>query len=163
MGIIQKLAKCDLGREIYHSDGEGHIQVQQLPVDTVDPFETPQALLALVEKEGLWPELFEMVKSKEDEWILHITRYFSDTEPYSTTCFVEFLSILSSRAAQIQLIQDSPLWFWDEKNTPMISKVINKATQLIDSTPRESMDKEIDLSILNGVISRLEAKRNKNE
>jgi len=55
------------------------------------------------------------------------------------------------------------LWFWDENNAPMISRVIDKAAQLIDSTSHKSLDKEIDLSILNGVISRLESKRNKNE
>lgn len=163
MNIVQNLAKFDFGCEIYHSDGEGHIQVQQHPVDLVDPFETPYSLLIQIEQEGLWPEFLEMVKAKEDEWILNITRHFPESKFYSTTCFVAFLSILSCRDAQIRLIQDSPLWFWDEKNAPMISKVINKATQLIDATPRESMDKEIDLSILNGVISRLEAERNKNQ
>jgi len=160
MEIIHKLATCDLGREIYHSDGQGHIQVEQVPSYG---FETPTFLLEQVEKEGLWPDFFAMARTKEDEWILHITRYFSDIDHYSTTCFVEFLSILSSRDAQIQLIQDSPQWLWDEKNAPMISRVVDKATQLIDSTSRDSMDKEIDLSILSGVISRLEAKRNKIE
>ena len=160
MDIIQKLAKCDLGREIYHSDGEGHVQVEQQTLDLVDPFETPQVLLGQVEQKELWSEFFEMVKTKEDEWILHITRYFSDTEYYSTTCFVEFLSILSSRAAQIQLIQDSPLWLWDEKNAAMINLVIDKASQLADSPPCELGDWEIDLY---GVISRLEAKRDQAE
>jgi hypothetical protein len=160
MDIIQKLAKCDLGREIYHSDEQRHIQVEQ---DSSYGFETPTFLLDQVEKEGLWPEFFEMAKTKEAEWILRITRYLSSTEHCSTMCIVEFLSILSSRDAQIQLIQDSPLWFWNERNAPMISRVIDKATQLIDSTPCGSMDKEIDLSILNGVIRRLEAKRNKTE
>lgn len=160
MDTIHKLAKCDLGGEIYHSDGHGHIQVEQV---SSYGFESPTFLLEQVEKEGLWPEFFEMAKAKEDEWILRITRYFPDADHYSTTCFVEFLTVLSSRDSQIQLIQDSPLWFWDEKNAPMISRVIDKAVQLIDSTSHESLDKEIDLSILNGVISRLEAKRNKNE
>ena len=163
MDIIQKLAKCDLGREIYHSDGEGHVQVEQRPIGLVDPFETPQTLLCQVEQEGLWSEFFEMVKTKEDEWILHITRYFSDNEHYSTTCFVEFLSILSSRNAQIQLIQDSPLWLWDKKNSAMINLVIDKASQLADSSLCELGDWEIDLSVLNGVISRLEAKRDQGE
>lgn len=161
MDIIQKLSKCDLGREVYHSDGEGHIQVQQLPVNIVDTFETPQSLLTQVEQEELWLEFFEMVKAKEDEWILHFTRYFPDNECYSTTCFVEFLSILSSRDAQIQLIQGAPLWTWDEKNGSLISTVIDKAAQLADSLPSEPMSSEIELAILNRVINRLEAKRNK--
>ncbi len=160
MSIIQKLKVCDLGEEIYHSDGHGHIQVEQV---SSYGFEGPDFLLEQVEKEGLWPEFFEMAKAKEDEWILRITSYFPDTEHYSTTCFVEFLSILSGRDAQIQLIQDSPLWFWDEKNAAMIGRVIDEAAQLIDSSPHESLAKEIDLSLLNGVISRLETKRNKNE
>jgi hypothetical protein len=160
MNIIQKLKVCGLGGEIYHSDGHGHIQVEQV---SSYGFETPAFLLEQVEKEGLWPEFFEMAKAKEDEWILRITRYFSDTDHYSTTCFVEFLSILSSRDAQIQLIQDSPLWFWEEKNAPMMNRVIDKATQLINSPSCDPLDKEIDLSILNGVISRLETKRNKTE
>ena len=160
MDIIQKLATCDLGCEIYHSDGEGHVQVESR-MDTTDPFEPPQLLLGQIEQEGQWSEFFEMAKTKGDDWILRITQYFPDATHYSTMCFIEFLSTLSSRDAQIVLIQDSPLWLWDEKNAPMIGVVIDKARQLIDSTPRESMDKEIDLSILNGVISRLEVKRTK--
>lgn len=160
MKIIHKLATCDLGREIYHSDGEGHIQVQQ---DSPCGFETPTFLLEQVEKEGLWPEFFAMARTKEDEWVLDIARYLLNLEHCSTMCFVEFLSILSSREAQIQLIQDSPLWLWDEKSVPMINRVIDKAKQLIDSTPSESMDKEFDLSILNGVIRRLEEKESKTE
>ncbi len=104
-----------------------------------------------------------MTKTKEDEWILHITRHFSAAAHYSTMCFVELLSILSSRGAQIVLIQDSPLWPWDEKNTSLLNVVIDKAKRLIESTPHESWDEEVDLSILNGVVSRLEAKRNKTE
>lgn len=164
MDIIQKLATCDLGREIYHSDGEGHVQVEyQYQADLTDPFDTPQLLIGQVEQESLWSEFFEMAKTKEDDWILRFTQYLPDTAHYSTMCFIEFLSTLSSRDMQIVLIQDSPLWLWDKKNAPMIGMVIDKARQLIDSTPRESMDKEIDLSILNGVISRLETKRNKIE
>ena len=107
MGPIEKLAKCDLGREVYHSDGEGHVQVQYLS-DALDPFDSPHVLLDQVEQEGLWPEFLEMARTKDDEWIQRICRVFSDTEQYSTLCYVEFLSILSSRDAQITLIQDSP-------------------------------------------------------
>lgn len=156
MDAIQKLAKCDLGREIYHSDGEGHVQVEYQS-DSIDPFDSPHVLLGQVEQEGLWPEFLKMARMKDDEWILRITRVFSGSEHYSTSCFVEFLSILSSRDAQIILIQDSPTWLWDEKNAPMLEVVIDKAAQLIASATGDSMDREIDLSILNRVISRLEA------
>ncbi len=145
MNIIQKLANCDLGRETYHSDGKGHLQVQQ---ESSYGFETPTSLLEQVEQEGLCPEFFEIVKTKEDGWILHITRHFLTSKHYSTTCFVEFLSILSSRDAQIQLIQDSPMWLWDENNLTLIGMVIDKAEQLIASTDQKSIDREIDLSIL---------------
>ena len=160
MDIIQKLAMCDLGREIYHSDGQGHIQVEQ---DSSYGFETPAFLLEQVEKEGLWPEFFEMAKTKEDEWILRITRDLSSTEHCSTMCLVEFLSILSSRDALIVFIQDSPEWTWDEKSTSLIDMVIDKAMQIVNSIPRDSTDHGIDLSILNGVISKLEAKRDQAE
>lgn len=160
MNLIQKLTVCDLGEEIYHSDGHGHLQVEQV---SSYGFEGPSFLLEQVEKEGLWPEFFEMARTKDDEWVLHIARYLSNIEHCSIVCFVEFLVILSGRDAQIQLIQDSPLWPWDEKTAPMISRVVDKATQLIGSTCCDSMDKEIDLFILSGVISRLEAMRKKIE
>ena len=156
MDTIQKLAKCDFGREIFHSDGEGHVQVEYR-TDSLDPFDSPHVLLGQVEQEGLWPEFLEMARSKDDEWIRSISRVFSGTEHYATSCFVEFLSILSSRDAQIEFIQDSPMWLWDEKTAPMLEMVIDKAAQLIASTPDDSLEKEIDLSILNSVISRLEA------
>lgn len=157
MDIIQKLERCDLGEEIYHSDGHGHVQVEQV---SSYGFEGPDFLLKQVDKQDLWPEFFKMAKTRGDEWIHRIVRYFPDNKYYSTTCFVEFLSILSSRESQVQLVQDAPLWFWGEKNVSMISRVIDKATQLIDSTPCGSLGGEIDLSILNGVISRLNAKKN---
>jgi len=156
MDLIQKLEKCDLGGEVYHSDGKGHLQVQLV---SPNGFETPAFLLEQVEKEGLWSEFFKMTKTKDDEWIMRITRFFSNTEHYSTECFVELLTILSSRDAQIQLIQDAPLWLWNKNNTNLINIVTDKAKQLIDSTVGESLDKEIDLSILNRVINKLEAKR----
>lgn len=158
--IIQKLAVCDLGREIYHSDGQGHIQVQS---ESSCGFETPFLLLEEVGREGLWPEFIEMTRSKEDEWILRITRFFPEASHFSTICFVEFLDILSNRDAQLQLIQDSPLWLWSENNVALIDVVIDKAAQLVDSTHQKASDRDIDLSILHRVIDSLEAKKDNNE
>jgi hypothetical protein len=157
MDIIQRIKDCDLGEVIYHSDGHGHLQVQYV---SDYGFEGPNFLLEQVEKEGLWPEFFAMAKAQGDEWIQRFSEYFPDTEHYSTMCFVEFLSILSSRDAQIVFIQDAHLWFWNEKNASMMSIVIDKATQLINAPSCETLDNEIDLTILNGLISRLEEKRN---
>ncbi len=153
MGIIQKLAECDLGREIYHSDGNGHVQVQLV---SKCGFETPAVLIEQIEQAGLWLEFFEMAKTKGDDWILRVIRFFPENKYYSTMCFVEFLSILTNTDSKILLIQDSPTWFWDESNAALIEKVITIAERLIESINPESIDSEIDLSILNRVIQRLE-------
>lgn len=152
MDAVQKFAECDLFREVYHSDGMGHVQVE---VVSDCGFETHALLLEQIEQEKLWPEFFEMVKTREDDWILGITSSFPEDKHYSTMCFAQFLSILTSTDAKIMLLQNAPFWLWDKSNVSLLETVIEIAAKIGESLDNDSIDAEIDLSIVNGVIRRL--------
>ncbi|MGF1756696.1 hypothetical protein L4D76_01865 [Photobacterium sagamiensis] len=156
MDPVQALAQRDLPYEIYHADGNGHVQVE-----TVSPsnFDSPTDLLKRIEQTSQWSEFFAMAKTKPEQWLLDLMIYFPDTQPYSTQCFVEFLNILSSRDALICLVQESPRWYWDAKNVVLISNVIDMVTTLIDGTSQSDLHGELELMLLSELLKKLRHKQ----
>jgi hypothetical protein len=156
MDIIQTLAECDLGHEVYHSDGFGHVQVETV---SSYGFETPSVLLEKIEQDSLWDQFIAMAKTQPEEWLIDLVRYFPEDKPYSTKCFVEFLTIISDRNGLIILLQDSSRWYWDLQNISSMSKVFNIVEKLIDDTVSDGWDSEIDLIMLNQILEQLKERR----
>ncbi|PSW05717.1 hypothetical protein [Photobacterium lipolyticum] len=156
MDPVQALAQQDLPYEIYHADGNGHIQVETISTGN---FESPADLLERIEQASQWPDFFAMAKAKPDQWLLDLMIYFPDTQPYSTQCFVEFLNILSSRDALICFVQGSPRWYWDTKNIALISNVIDMVTTLTDRTSKSDIHGEIELNLLSELLKNLKNKQ----
>lgn len=156
MDLIQKLAQCDLGHEVYHSDGFGHVQVE---IVSAYGFETPSVLLGKIDEASLWSEFFEMAKSKPESWMFDLSRHFPADKLYSTKCFVEFLHMISDRNGLICLIQESPYWCWELQNISLMDQVLEIVDRLIDATAPDSLGGEIDLVMLTQIHERLESRR----
>ncbi len=153
MNAVEKLARCDLGHEVYHSDGCGHVQVETV---AAHGFETPAVLLTQIEQNDLWPEFYDLVKTKPDSWLLRLVTFFPSDQAYSTRCFVRLLNLLSDRQTVILLVQDAPHWYWDRHNVELMAQVEHVVNRLIAETETGSMDGDIELSLLTDVIKRLE-------
>ena len=158
MNPIQELAQLDLRDEIYHSDGHGHIQVETRAVLT-DDLKSPTDLLETIEQMSQWLAFFAMTKTKPEQWLLDLLRYFPDNKPYSTLCFVEFLKVFTARNSLIFLIQDSPIWYWNTQNIVLISGVIDMVVELIDDSSQSTIEGKIDLNLLTGVLKKLKEKQ----
>jgi len=153
MNPVQALAIQDLKREIYHADGKGHVQVETL---MPDGFESPSELLDQIDQTSQWPEFFAMAETKPEQWVLDLLVYFPVTKSYSTRCFVEFLTLLSSRDALIILVQDSPRWYWDGQHAELMDAVMTTVTTLIHGTPQSGLSGEIELILLGDLFKALE-------
>lgn len=158
MDIIQKLAQCDLGHEVYHSDGFGHIQVETVSTCDFDT-PTPSELLERIDQVSLWDEFFVMAKTKTESWLFDLVRYFPEDKTYSTQCFVEFLNIISTRNGLIFFVQDSSRWYWNLQNISLMDRVFEVVKKLIDDTSSVELDGEIDLIMLNQILEQLTDKR----
>jgi hypothetical protein len=149
MDPIAELAQQDLIHEIYHSDGHGHLQVEQVSFDWG---KSPTELLNKIEQESLWPAFFTMVKTKPEQWLLDLLYFFPKDKQYSTLCFVEFLAMISSRDGLICLLQDSPDWYWNTQTSTLIDRVLAVTQVLIETLPEDPMTAEIESSMLNNVV-----------
>lgn len=155
MDPIAELAQQDLIHEIYHPDGHGHVQVQQVSFDWG---KSPTELLDKIDQESLWPAFFIMVKTKPDQWLLDLLFFFPKDKQYSTQCFVDFLAILSSRDGLICLLQDAPNWYWDSETSKLINKVLAVTEVLIETLPEDPITAELESGILNNVVQGLKDK-----
>lgn len=155
MDLIAELAQHDLVHEIYHPDGHGHVQVEQVAFDWG---KSPTELLNKIEQESLWPAFFTMLKTKPEQWLLDLLFFFPKDKQYSTQCFAEFLSIISSRDGLIYLLQDSPDWYWNAETSALINKVLAVTESLLDDLPKDAISAEIESSILTNIVKGLKDK-----
>lgn len=156
MDIIQKLAQCDLGHEIYHVDAFGHIQVETVSSST---FESPSVLLEMIDQDSLWDQFFAMAKTQPEKWLINLVSHFPEAKPYSTACFVKFLSIISDRNALIFLVQYSSDWYWDVQNLCLMERVFEVVEKLIEERSSAAVSDDIDLMMLNQILGRLKDKK----
>ena len=156
MDIIQKLAQCDLGHEVYHADDFGHVQVETV---SICGFETPSMLLEQIDQDSLWGQFFTMAKTQPEEWLIHLMSYFPEDKPYSTQCFVEFLTIISDRNALIFLVQYSSDWYWEVQNLYLMERVFEVVEQLIEERSSAAVGDDIDLIMLKQILGRLKDKK----
>jgi hypothetical protein len=155
MDPIAELAQQDLIYEIYHPDGHGHLQVEQVSFDWG---KSPTELLNKIEQESLWPAFFTMVKTKPEQWLFDLLYFFPKDKQYSTLCFVEFLHMISSRDGLICLLQDSPDWYWNTQTSTLINRVLAITKELIETIPEDPITAEIESSMLANIVKGLKDK-----
>lgn len=153
MDAINKLLTHSFEEERYHSDGFGHIQVQNTAQCDFDC--SPADLLAQIDQASQWPEFLVAAKEMPDSWLIALSNHLPFDKHYSTDLLLELLQIVKSRDSAIVLIQESPRWYWSSNNISQINKVIEKASGLIAATSTDDLSSEIERSILQDIQQRL--------
>lgn len=148
---IHLLQQYEFSEPVYHSDGLGHIQVQES-----DPPYPLEALLQQVEERKEWDVCFLMFESQSKVWLLDFAEHLENTASYHTDCNIVISQILTDRSDLITLLQNADRWYWNNTNRHLIPALTKSVDALLSYHEPDVLQREIDTSILTGLKSRLD-------
>ena len=152
MNPVEQLSKAQLQTEIFHPDGDGHIQVETVSYSWG---ESPSELLEQINQQGMWKAFYQLLESKPEEWHFDLLTYFPLDKGYNVVFRMKLLESNSSDIAINAIINDAHMWLWNEETLPNLATVIDYAEQLVTTLDPDGFFVEVESEQLSNLIDHL--------
>lgn len=152
MNPVEQLSKAQLETEIFHPDGNGHVQVETVSYSWG---ESPSELLEQINQLGMWKEFYQLLESKSEEWHFDLLSHFPLDKEYNVIFRMKLLESTSSDIAISTIISEAPTWLWNTETLPHLAKTIVYAEQLIAALDPDGFFIECETEQLTNLVDHL--------
>ncbi|MBL4829882.1 MAG: hypothetical protein JKY55_08375 [Aliivibrio sp.] len=152
MNPVEQLSKAQLETEIFHPDGDGHVQVETVSYSWG---ESPSELLEQINQQDLWEEFYHLLENRPEKWRFDLLDHFPLDKVYNVTFRMKLLDIVSSDTAIHAIISDAPMWLWNAQTLPYLTKVIEIAKQQLTTLDPDDVFIEFESEQLSNLIDHL--------
>ncbi|WP_047045183.1 hypothetical protein [Vibrio mexicanus] len=131
INAVEKLSRFKYHYPKYHSDGKGHVQVEQLHPHQADKL---AELVEAVDQQDAWEACRVMLQGQSHRWLTDAIQHIRMRKP----CHIHFqlliLDLFKDEPSPVTLItQSADGWPWDETNWQSLSLLIEAVIKKLDA------------------------------
>lgn len=153
--ILKLVESYQFEEPIYHSDGYGHVQVEQ-PLQKINY--SFNDLILLIEERQLWPEVIKKLRDKDDFWLINFsTEIETQCTEGAFNCLFQLSLLIKDEKNQVFQYQGAAKWPWKFGSISLLKEmeceVLILKKQLVKQEPDTA---EIYLSIVNDTLTNIQ-------
>lgn len=143
--LIKKLTTLELDSLRYHSDGNGHVQVESV---VWLQGESPREVIKQIAKDNLLGELMELFQQQSISWRLKVMNHFPDDEHWAAQFCCAWLEKTTDSGEKSLIIQAALNWPWQPRWQAQLDVINAQLDALIaDVDMDDELAVELDLSM----------------
>lgn len=160
MDVIELLLAYQAPEEIYHPDGEGHVQVQVVMDENADPFSPSIAeLFVQLEQQNLWSEWQQAASEQEASWLCdlmkHIVVWMKD-KPCQLQAWLSCFSVLTERDAILTAISDLSQLPLQQASNEQLNQVMVRINELtLPNYDEDDVSQYLEQCMINDALERI--------
>lgn len=125
----------------YHSDGKGHVQVEQFHPHQTDKLAD---LVEAVDQQDAWEACRIMLQGQSHRWLTDAIQHIRMRRPCHIRFQLLILDLLEDESSSMTLItQSADGWPWDETNWQSLSLLIEAVTKKLDALEPDAEKRKI--------------------
>jgi len=152
--VLELIINYQFLEPIYHSDGFGHVQVEE-PLQST-PYNISN-LIHFIEKKQQWSALLKLLPSKNECWLLSFSLELQKEESKGVlSCLITLTDFIKTQDNKIAHLQHAAQWPWISGTILLVNVVLSTLAKIEqDLLKEDGQSAEIDLTIVRQTLIEL--------